>query len=194
MGKPQTHCRCDDCNVTFNNIKDYRVHLSNIHGEDHPCFKLTFQSQNDFEVWEREFEESNSVKFRIRNHEKRPHHKVTYKRCNRSPCFLKKSRSTGKRAAKKHLKEGPSQITNACTCCLKVVEKDGLFHVTLYPTHANHKLDNKHRKLLNIPKAHINEYIKKLKWGFISQSFYGKLIGKLKNNMLRAMGIYLFIK
>ena len=77
MGKPQTHCRSDDCNVTFNNIKDYRVHLSNIHGEDHPCFKLTFQSQNDFEVWEREFEESNSVKFRIRNHEKQPHHKVT---------------------------------------------------------------------------------------------------------------------
>ena len=139
--------------------------MTNIHHENHPCFVHTFLTQKELNEWQEQFEETYEVKFRYWKNNNHISHKTIYKRCNRSPKFIKKSVSTGQRAAKVQSRNGPSQISKECTATLTVIEKEGCFKVTAYPTHANHTLDNHHKKTLRLPKSIQNEYITKLSHG-----------------------------
>ena len=163
--KTNSKCEHDNCGLIFKNINLLRNHLIDIHGESHPCHEFYFRDKDLFDKWQAGYEEKHLVKYRVYDTKfsrRNKHDKTINKRCNRSSCYLKPSVSTGQRAAKAKLQDGPTQSSSACTATLHVTVKDGSYYVKAYPTHANHPVDNIHKKTLGWPEAEKENIINQL--------------------------------
>ena len=94
-----------------------------------------------------------------------PDDKTVYLRCNRDAVFQTGSKSTGKRAPKKVLKDGPSQISQACTAGVIKTIQGGRIFVKAYPTHANHPIDKRHKHCLDLPQTFKSKVEDQIKMG-----------------------------
>ena len=152
-------CREHNCSASFEKLVDFRVHLINEHNLEHGQISFEFSSEEEFKLWQSEYEENNFVKF-VRRSSYKSKNKVEtrYLRCNRdghASCVSKKvSKETGSR-----------KLNDNCTAGLTIVISDGKYNVTLYPAHYNHEIDISHKQHLPIPQSAKNDIIKKIEQG-----------------------------
>ena len=145
---PRISCTEENCHQSFDRVSKLRIHQEEHHDIVHPQHEESFKTKKQLNKWKQDYQKENLVDFRRHQHIKKSNKTVYY--CNRSSFFKRKSRATGKRAAKESIRTHGLSKNNVCTCGYTVTEKDGLFEVIVYPTHSNHTFDTEHLKCLRM--------------------------------------------